>query len=147
MKRLVIIAVAMVAASSSFAQAPRAARPAAPAAAPSRCAALHSDWRSVEIALAQNSASEIGDNSAPRATLRAMEDNNALMRAQMTLELMRAAGCSLPPRAPTMGTFFLDALDCQTERLRGGRTGEGACDTASWPRARPAASSTPPTQP
>ena len=147
MKTVAIGAVLAIAAFPAFAQTPRASRPVSPAAAPSRCTALQSDWRSVEITLAQNSAEGIGDNSAPRATLRAMEDNNALLRAQMTLELMRAAGCTLPARAPTVGTFMLDALECQTERLRGVRAGEGVCDTASWPRARPAAPSTPPAQP
>lgn len=147
MKTVAISAVLALAAFPAFAQTPRASRPASPAAAPSRCAALQSDWRSVEITLAQNSAEGIGDNSAPRATLRAMEDNNALIRAQMTLELMRAAGCTLPARAPVAGTFLLDAMECQTALLRGGRAGEGACETATWPRPRAAPSPTTPAQP
>lgn len=149
MKTYIVTAAAMIAAVPAFAQAPRAARPAAAAAAPAtgRCAALQADWRSVEITLAQDEAEGIGDNSAPRATLRAMEDNNALIRAQMTLELMRAGGCALPARAPQIGTFLLDALDCQTEMLRGGRAGQGACETASWPRARASTPSTAPAQP
>lgn len=147
MKGFVLTAAILAAAAPAFAQTPRAARPAGPVAATGRCAALQGDWRSVEITLAQDSAEGIGDNSAPRATLRATEDNNALLRAQMTLELMRAAGCTLPARAPTAGTFLLDAMECQTELLRGGRAGEGACETATWPRARAATPSTTPAQP
>jgi hypothetical protein len=147
MKKVVIAAVIMVAAAPALAQAPRSARPATPAPAGGRCAALQSDWRNVEITLAQNSAEGIGDNSAPRATMRAMDDNNALIRAQITLELMRAAGCTLPARPPLTGTFLMDALDCQTELLRGGHAGQGACDTASWPRARAATPATTPAQP
>lgn len=95
------------------------------------CEGLARDWRSAEIDLAENWSTEIGDNSAPRATMRAVQDQNALLKAQIALQLMRDNKCVLPKRAPSGLTYSLDALKCQTEKLKGNYKAP-ECDSSKW---------------
>lgn len=113
------------------------ARPAAGAAtAPSAiCTTLAADWRRVEENLAVNLASGLTDNSAPRATHRAMEDANELATATLTLQFMRDARCPLPRRAPQASTYLSAAIACETARLRQGASARAAeCERANWTR-------------
>gem|GEM_PF-5080138 len=92
---------------------------------------MQKDWKQIEISLANNMADGIGDNSAPRASLRAQEDANSLSRAALTLELMKANQCQLPKRAPSAITYLTLALNCATaRRTKGADTEE--CKTANW---------------
>lgn len=128
MKTLTLIALVMsMSASPAFAQ--TEAADASPKL--SKCEVLANDWKSVEYGLAMNNARSIGDNSAPRATLRAMEDSNELAKAQMTLQLMSDNKCPLPSRAPSWTTYTVEAMECQTARL-GGDFDSPECDFKTW---------------
>lgn len=109
------------------------ARPAPPVAPSAVCAALAADWRLAEQNLAVNFASGATDNSAPRASLRAIEDSNELAVASLTFEMMKESRCPLPQRAPRVATYLSSALACETARLRAaGATNVPACDRATW---------------
>jgi hypothetical protein len=104
----------------------------APASAQSAlCTTLAVDYESASKDLGDNIAAGVADNSAPRATLRAMEDANVLIRAQQTLELMKAHKCAMPNRAPTGARYMLAALECRNERLRGTKDSP-KCDRKTW---------------
>lgn len=129
-----VIAVVAITAAPVAAQ---VAKPAAPAAAPaSKCSTLAGDWRSIEIALAENSADSVTDNSAPRATMRAAEDTVSFSKAQIVLRLMELNRCPLPDRPPLPGTFLLEALSCKTARMKATldqlKAGVPECDSAKW---------------
>ena len=106
-----------------------------PVAAPlkplSICEGLARDWRSVEYELAENYADGVTDDSAPRATMRAVQDQNALLKAQIALALMRDNKCTLPKRAPSSLTYMLPAMTCKTEKLKGNYKAP-ACDASTW---------------
>jgi len=112
-------------------------QPASPAATPAppkpmtTCEALARDWRNAEIDLARNDVEGTLDNSAPRATMRAIQDNNALQLAAITLGLMHDHKCPLPKRAPSKVTYMLPALECRTEQLKGNYKAV-QCDTSNW---------------
>lgn len=131
MKRFLIIAAACIAPQPALAQ---PARP--PAAASARCEALGADWRNIEMNMAATYAIGIGDDSAPRATMRAIRESNDLAQAAMTLDLMRDAHCPLPTHAARADTYRSSALRCANAA-----TGAGAaehppeCDRATWQRA------------
>lgn len=113
------------------------ARPAGAAAAtPSAtCTTLAADWRRVEENLPVNLATGITDNSAPRATLRAMEDANELATAALTLQFMRDARCPLPRRAPQASTYLSAAIACETARSRiNAANRPPECERANWTR-------------
>jgi hypothetical protein len=95
------------------------------------CEALARDWRNVEVDLAKSNAEDIGDNSAPRATMRAIRDGNSLEVAAITLSLMRDNKCSLPKRPPSHVTYMIPAIECATEQLKGNYKAP-QCDTATW---------------
>ena len=103
----------------------------APAKPLTTCEALARDWRNVEIDLAKSDIEDVGDNSAPRSTMRAIRDGNSLQLASMTLSLMRDYKCSLPKRAPSSVTFMLPAMECRTEQLKGNYKAP-QCETANW---------------
>jgi hypothetical protein len=110
------------------APAPAAAAPAKPL---STCEGLARDWRSAEVTLAKNDIEELADNSAPRATMRAIRDNNALQLASITLTLMASNKCPLPKRAPSEVTYMLPAMECRTEQLKGNYKAP-QCDSSTW---------------
>ena len=113
------------------AQTPSVTAPAAPAKPMSICEGLARDWKSVEYELANNYADGITDDSAPRATMRAVQDQNALLKAQIALSLMRDNKCPLPKRSPSSLTFMLPAMTCKTEKLKGNYKAP-QCDSATW---------------
>ncbi|HEU0099436.1 MAG TPA: hypothetical protein VFQ67_11760 [Allosphingosinicella sp.] len=85
-----------------------------------KCAALTADYDQIEKAMASRWSSSLGDNSAPRATMREMEDSNGLAQAQIILTLMQANRCTLPDHAPSIKRYLSAALACGTARLKGG---------------------------
>ena len=113
--------------------------PLAPAATPvGVCGTLAADWKRYELNMADREADQIGDNSAPRATLRALEQSNDLALAAMTLQFMRDNRCQLPKRAPSAATYFGAALACSTARLKQSGTETPAeCDRDKWTAATP----------
>lgn len=95
------------------------------------CTTLSADYENASKDLAENLVAGVSDNSAPRATLRAIEDNNILLRAQQTFEIMKLNKCTMPTRAPTGTRYMIPALECRTERLRGTRDSP-KCDRKTW---------------
>ena len=100
------------------------------------CSRLASTYESVSKDLAANFALGLGDNSAPRASLRAMEDANSLSQAHMALDLMRDYHCTMPKDAPDAAYYMIPALTCATDRLKAtGRDSPESCDRTKWQRA------------
>lgn len=95
------------------------------------CELLSRDWRNVEIELAKSNIEDIGDNSAPRATMRAIKDTNSIQIAAITLMLMRDHKCSVPKRAPSHVTYMIPAMECRTEQLKGNYKAP-QCETSTW---------------
>lgn len=85
----------------------------------------------VSMDLAQNHADAFGDNSAPRATLRAMEDANSLTEARFALDLMRDNHCPLPKKTPSYIWYISPAMECATDRLKG-QAAPPSCDHGTW---------------
>lgn len=81
--------------------------------------------------IAVSKAESIGDNSAPRATLRALEIANELTLVTANLTLMSNQRCPLPAEPIRTGKYLLNALKCSTERLKG-VADSPLCDFAKW---------------
>lgn len=118
--------------------APISAQTKSAAAAPSTaavCASLATSYDDASKTLAANYAEGVGDNSAPRAALRATEDANSLAQAHMTLDLMRDFRCPMPKSAPFAIFYLLPALTCATDRLKmSGSKSPPSCERAKWER-------------
>ena len=100
------------------------------------CSRLAATYESTSKGLAATFAEGLGDNSAPRATLRTMEDANSLAKAHMTLDLMRDYHCPMPKDAPDSVYYLATALTCATDRLKASGSGSPAsCDRTKWVRA------------
>jgi hypothetical protein len=107
------------------------ASPASGQPAAGKCTALTSDYDQIEKAMASRWTDSLGDNSAPRATLREMEDSNGLAQAQIILTLMQANRCPLPDHAPSLKRYLSAALACSTARLKS--SSEAAeCKMETW---------------
>jgi hypothetical protein len=96
-----------------------------------KCGSLVADYDQYEKAMASRWAESIGDNSAPRATNRAIEDSNALTQAQITLALMQASRCTLPDHAPSIKKYISEALTCSSDRLKFGNNAP-SCEMKNW---------------
>ncbi|HVJ03304.1 MAG TPA: hypothetical protein VM662_14060 [Sphingomonas sp.] len=132
----ILAATAMVVGSlptGALAQAQSKPAPAVQAPAASVCAKLMADYERTSKNLANNLASSVTDNSAPRATLRAMEDANDLATAKMALDLMRDNRCTLPKHVPSASRYALSALKCANARY-GAKAGEtpAECKREDW---------------
>ena len=83
--------------------------------------------------LAMNYAEGIGDDSAPRATLRETQYQSLLSRVRMNMDLMRDNRCKLPTSVPTGQEYASDAISCRSQILKMGlETGDGSCDQSKW---------------
>lgn len=110
-------------------------RPVAPpAAAPAgTCATLMRQYDGASMDLAANFASSVGDDSAPRATLRQMEDANSLAKAQIAMDLMRDNRCPMPKSAPSIGPYVNQALSCATDRMKASASvSPESCKRENW---------------
>lgn len=97
------------------------------------CASLTRTYEGVSMDLASNFADSVGDNSAPRATLRAMEDANSLATAKIALDLMRDNHCPVPKSVPSMASYISQALTCSADRTKTpAATAPASCDKANW---------------
>jgi hypothetical protein len=116
---------------------PVAAQTRPPGAVPTgMCATLMKAYDGASMDMASNFTSALADNSAPRATLRAMEDANSLSVAKMALDLMRDNRCPMPKSVPSSAYYLGPALSCATDRLKGtGGTSPPSCDRSTWERA------------
>ena len=104
--------------------------------ASSVCSKLTSDITNHSKSLAANFAEGVGDNSAPRATMRETQEQTILANVRMTMDLMRDNRCKLPTSVPNGGEYIGSALQCKTDRLKAevdGTAGEpAACNQSKW---------------
>lgn len=136
MRYIAIMATLAMAPAGTPAVAQTKAAAAAPTPSAGTCSALMAAYENTSKELAANFTSGVADNSAPRATLRAMEDANALATAQIALSLMRDNHCALPKQAPAAAWYISAALTCSTDRLKASGTESPAtCDRTNWMRA------------
>ena len=85
---------------------------------PSICASLANDLEEASKKLALNVANGVGDNSAPRATMREAEDTNTLAQAKMTMDVMHNNGCKGPSFVPSASRYGLASLTCATAKQK-----------------------------
>jgi hypothetical protein len=97
------------------------------------CAKLGADYENASKELAMTYAEGVGDNSAPRATMREARNGNVLEKARLTVELMRGNSCRIPTEPPSLARYLSPALACQTALLgaQGGNL-PPACDMSTW---------------
>ena len=134
MRQVLLVALAISSGTVATAQ-PRTESGAAATPGASRCAVLSADYRRIEQNLADRFAEGIVDNSAPRATMREMQNANDLAVAALTVQFMRDNRCALPARAPVAATYMSSALECSTARLRNrGTESPAECNRETWRR-------------
>ncbi|MEG3093062.1 hypothetical protein [Sphingomonas sp. PB1R3] len=113
---------------------------------PAICAKLMADYEGASKKLAYSQSEDAIDDSAPRTTMREMQNSNVMNQAQMTMDLMKSAGCTMPTFVPSASRYGLASLRCATA-LQGIKTKHAVdrvegkyvsypepveCDTATW---------------
>ena len=103
------------------------------AAAQGDCSQLTERYDRLSRTMASNYARGVADNSAPRAAVRATEENTIMLEAQILLTLMQAKKCTLPDGPPSSAAYLGAALACQTE-LIGNRSRDlpASCKMETW---------------
>ena len=78
-------------------------------------------------------AQGVGDNSAPRATLRELEISNQLIARQINLTLMIQYKCPLPRTPASSNEYISNAVSCSTALLMNKKS-PPECDLKKWKR-------------
>lgn len=94
------------------------------------CSDMASTYDRLSKVIADEEMSDIGDDSAPRATLRQLKINNAYSQGAQILTIMANRKCPLPENPMTPAYYFNDALTCATQRLTDVKA--PACDYSKW---------------
>lgn len=97
-------------------KAPVVSATAPPKAEPAACAGLMSDYDNISKQMAIRQADEVLDNSAARATMRETQNASGISQASMTLDIMKAKGCTLPDFVPSASRYGLASLICANKR-------------------------------
>ena len=95
------------------------------------CSALN---EAVDLQLkkaAQNWVEGVGDNSAPRATLRELETSNALALARMNLDLATLNKCPIRTKPLNPMIYMTEAIECNLQMLKGVKDSP-ACKMQDW---------------
>lgn len=71
----------------------------------------------------------IGDDSAPRATLRQLQKLEHLLQKQMLLDFMTRKKCKFPDHVSSQ--YRLNAIKCGTQILKG-NSSHPDCDKSKW---------------
>jgi hypothetical protein len=130
--QLSIAAIVLVAATGSPQAQAQPARPAATTAnARETCADLHKRYDMIHRAIAGIDAEDIGDNSAPRATVRQLKILSEKQDQLILLEFMRSRGCPAPSTVGASVLYMLPAMECATAKLTG-KEMEAKCDESKW---------------
>lgn len=103
------------------------------AARPTGCALFTQVFENGLKDLSEMRVQDIGDDSAPRATMRAARATQIYAQMAVNLELMAAAKCPLPKDAVSDDWYLGAALTCRATSATDPafRT---ACDRAAWRR-------------
>jgi hypothetical protein len=100
------------------------------------CAKLDSDYEHASKALAMVFAEGVGDNSAPRATMREAREANIRNEASQTLDLMQAHKCALPTAAPNAAPYVTQAMGCKAAQFKDelglNANASEVCDMSKW---------------
>jgi hypothetical protein len=97
------------------------------------CARLNGEMEQLKKSLAMNFADGIGDNSAPRATMREAQYQSLLGRVRLTMDLMRDNRCKMPTSVPTGVEYASAAIACASARMEaGGASSTASCDQSKW---------------
>lgn len=101
------------------------------------CTRLYADMEHLKKSLAMNFADGIGDNSAPRATMREAQDQSLMARVRLTMDLMRDNHCKMPTSVPNGVEYASTAITCRTDQMHSGSLNPPSCDQDKWvPRQR-----------
>jgi len=148
MKRRIAAAVASLALLPATSDAQTKAAP-APSAAPSGasrlCETATSRIEDIQKDLAQIHADELGDDSAPRATMRAAQSTAFFSETQVLLAQMTQARCSPYPTTIGWDRYYAQAISCRSATLNF-KTGDtlDACRKSAWNVSPPAEIKQPP---
>lgn len=126
--RLVVLILAALALPTSAQEQPADAEP--------PCGAYSAAVEHCLKAIATITADGIGDDSAPRATLRETRIQTQLLLIESHLAGAHRAGCPAPSGPLFTGKYLLEALECSTARLENQAkrilTEPDACKMSSW---------------
>lgn len=96
------------------------------------CTRLYADMEHLKKSLAMNFADGIGDNSAPRATMREAQDQSLMARVRLTMDLMRDNHCRMPTTVPTGVEYASSAISCRTDQMSSGSLNPPSCVQDKW---------------
>lgn len=102
---------------TSFAQSPQ-------------CQKLLDDWEGSEKEKSYIHWGGVADNSAPRATIRAVEINSELITQSIILQQMITLKCSPPTSAPKTQRYWKNASECHL--AKGEAEIRDKCSRAKW---------------
>lgn len=95
------------------------------------CKALLDQYIVQTKRLASEKADGVGDNSAPRETMRQLKILNLNMMRQMNLDMMIAGKCLLPDKPASDFNYSINALQCATKIVQGNYNAP-ECDYSAW---------------
>ena len=84
---------------------------------PEMCVGYNDEIESNLKRIAMTDAEGIGDNSAPRATMRQQQITGYKTDIQTTLNLMAAQKCKLPKATPNAAKYYSSAMSCQLKNM------------------------------
>jgi len=84
---------------------------------PEMCVGYNDEIESNLKRIAMTDAEGIGDNSAPRATMRQQQITGYKTDIQTTLNLMAAQKCKLPKASPNAAKYYSSAMSCQLKNM------------------------------
>jgi hypothetical protein len=137
MNKLTVLVAAIVVAAPSVSVA-QAAKPAPTPSAPvTACASLVAAIDATQKEISALYVGNLGEDSAPRATMRASEIAGLYGEVQANIALMAANRCAPYPHPLSRAAFLGDALTCSTARLKAyGQTPKDLpeCNRTMWSR-------------
>lgn len=95
------------------------------------CANLKSRLENSSKSMAMIYADGIGDDSAPRATMRELKELNLKVDQLILLEFMKEHDCEFESAPPSMSLYLSSALECANDQLQGNYESE-KCKRDNW---------------
>ena len=99
------------------------------------CGLLEEDFDLANKALASGMVFGLGDNSAPRATNRALNAVELRLRQLIAITQMQSHGCAVPKQLSGGAPYFDNAMKCHGDMISGRSTAPiPSCDYDTWTR-------------
>lgn len=95
------------------------------------CANLKSRLESSSKSMAMIYADGVGDDSAPRATMRELRELNLKVDQLILLEFMKEHDCEFENAPPSTSLYLASALECANDQLQGNYESE-KCNFENW---------------